>query len=255
MKRNSLWMTITLGSALFLAACGTQNEQDSAETEEMMQPVEVELTTEPGKDELKDGEAFTIQAKVTQGEENVDDAKEVEFEFWKEGEESDDHEMIEGESQGEGIYSIEKTVEEAGIYYVISHVTARDMHTMPKLELTIGDVEKTEHAHEEEGHDHGDGHGEEATGHLMVPDTVKKEEEFDLTGHAKHGEEPLTEAQVRFEIWKDGEEKHEFIDTSEEGEGEYKASHMFSEAGTYHVKLHIEKGELHTHTEKTVTVE
>lgn len=252
MKMNSLWRAITLGSLLVLAGCGAQNEQDNSEEGGTLEPVEVELTTKPGKEELKDGEEFTIQAKVTQGDENVDDANEVEFEFWKKDEEQ--HEKLEGQSQGEGVYSISMTVDEPGIYYVISHVTAKDMHTMPKLELTIGDVEGTEHAGGED-HGHEDGHGKEVTGHIMLADKVEAGEEIELTGHAMTGDQALTEADVRFEVWKDGEEKHEFIDASEDSAGEYKSTHVFSDAGTYHVKLHIEKGELHTHTEKTLTVE
>ncbi|WP_409252663.1 FixH family protein [Bacillus sp. SCS-153A] len=245
MKFNMLWMIITLSSALLLASCGANNEQNASGSGDTLEPVKVEVTTQPGKDELKEGEEFTIQAKVTQGDENVDDANEVEFEFWKKDEEQ--HEKLEGQSQGEGVYSISMKVDEPGIYYVISHVTARDMHTMPKLELAIGD---SGHAHEE-GHDHG----EEVTGHIMMADNVKAGEDSELTGHAMSGEEPLTEADVRFEIWRDGEENHEYIDAAEISDGEYKSTYIFSEKGTYHVKLHIEKGELHTHTEKTIMVE
>ncbi|MGM0847287.1 MAG: FixH family protein [Bacillota bacterium] len=250
-------MSIVMSSLLVLAACGGQEGQNSSEPNheegETLHALEVNLSTQPQPDELQDGEEFTIEAKVTHGGENVDDAKEVEFEFWQQGEETEDHEMIKGEFQGKGIYSIEKTVEEPGIYYVVSHVTARDMHTMPKLELAIGDVEETDHAHKE-GHDDSHSHGEEVSAHIIMADTVKAGEEAELTGHAMNGGHPLTEGDVRFEVWKEGEEKHEFIDASEVSEGEYSASHTFAEAGEYHVKLHIEKGELHTHKEKILTV-
>ncbi|MGF2614319.1 FixH family protein [Rossellomorea aquimaris] len=258
MMIKKIGLLIALSGVLILGACGEQNEENSGESHQYdegdtLHALEVELTTQPGPDELQDGEAFTVEAKVTHGDENVNDAKEVEFEFWKKGEETEEHEMIEGEFKEEGIYSIEKTVDEPGIYYVVSHVTARDMHTMPKLELTIGDVE-TEHAHEE-GHEDSHSHGDEVSGHIMMADTVKAGEEVELTGHAMNGDDPLSEADVRFEIWKEGEEKHDFIDASEESEGEYKSSHTFTEAGTFHVKLHIEKGDLHTHKEKILTVE
>ncbi|TYS13262.1 hypothetical protein FZC78_22085 [Rossellomorea vietnamensis] len=258
MMIKKLGISIALSGVLILGACGEQNEGNSGESHqhddgEALHVLEVELTTQPGPDELQDGEGFTIEAKVTHEDENVDDAKEVEFEFWKKGEETEEHEMFEGESKGDGIYSIEKTVDEPGIYYVVSHVTARDMHTMPKLELAIGDIEETEHAHDE-GHEDSHSHGEEVSGHIMMADTVKSGDEVELTGHAMNGDHPLSEADVRFEIWKDGEEKHDFIDASEVSEGEYKASHTFTEAGMFQVKLHIEKGELHTHKEKILTV-
>lgn len=84
-----------------------------------------------------------IQAHVTQGDENIDNADDMEFEIWMEGQE--EHFKVPGESQVEGIYSIEKEFKDEGIYYVIAHVTARGMHTMPKHQFVVGDVNsKTE---------------------------------------------------------------------------------------------------------------
>ncbi|WLR58915.1 FixH family protein [Guptibacillus hwajinpoensis] len=61
-------------------------------------------------------------------------------------------------------------------------------------------------------------------------------------------EELLTEANVRFEYWKEGEEKHTYTDTEENGEGMYEGTTEISEPGTYKLKVHVEKGEeLHTH--------
>ncbi|MDO6654713.1 FixH family protein [Anaerobacillus sp. 1_MG-2023] len=61
-------------------------------------------------------------------------------------------------------------------------------------------------------------------------------------------EELLTEANVRFEYWKEGEEKHTYTETEENGEGMYKGRSEISDLGTYKLKVHVEKGEeLHTH--------
>ena len=76
-----------------------------------------------------------IEAVVTQGKENVEDANKVEFEIRKSGQET--NEKIIGKHQGNGIYSINKTFQEAGDYSIIAHVTARDMHNMPKKEFTV----------------------------------------------------------------------------------------------------------------------
>lgn len=42
-----------------------------------------------------------------------------------------------GKHQGEGVFSITKTFQEVGDYTVIAHVTARDMHNMPKKEFIV----------------------------------------------------------------------------------------------------------------------
>ncbi|MCA0173898.1 FixH family protein [Bacillus sp. RAR_GA_16] len=61
-------------------------------------------------------------------------------------------------------------------------------------------------------------------------------------------EQPLTEANVRFEYWKEGEEKHTYTDTEENSEGMYEGTTEMSDPGTYKLKVHVEKGEeLHTH--------
>ena len=136
-----------------LSACGGESNMDE---QQMMTFVDVKISTEPKN--IMPGEEVTVQAHVTQGEENVNDADYVTFEIWKKGEEPEEPEEydieniddyysnigIEGELQGEGIYSIKTTFEEEGIYYVTAHVTARGMHNMPKKELIVGNVSTKE---------------------------------------------------------------------------------------------------------------
>ncbi|WP_347551533.1 FixH family protein [Pseudalkalibacillus hwajinpoensis] len=58
----------------------------------------------------------------------------------------------------------------------------------------------------------------------------------------------LVEADVRFEYWKEGEEKHTYTDAEEMGEGMYEAKIEIPEPRTYNMKVHVEKGEqLHSH--------
>lgn len=47
------------------------------------------------------------------------------------------HEKVLGEHLGNGVYVVTTTFQEAGNYFVIAHVTARDMHNMPKMEFTV----------------------------------------------------------------------------------------------------------------------
>ena len=87
-------------------------------------------------------EPIIFEAKITQGDENVEDADEVTFEIWRSKDEK--HEKIDVKHAEDGIYRLEKTFEQEGTYYIISHVTARDMHNMPKKEFVVGNASEPE---------------------------------------------------------------------------------------------------------------
>lgn len=121
---------------LIVAGCGNETSSDHQHHSQNMPnmvpiAVEIEMTPTP----ITTQNPVTITAIVTQDGEKVDDASEVMFEIWQNGQ--DDHEMIEGVHQGEGRYSIEKSFTEKGTYYVVAHVTARNMHNMPKKEFIV----------------------------------------------------------------------------------------------------------------------
>jgi hypothetical protein len=276
MKLRNLLFIIVSMCFVILAACGKDESNENGDNSDLPKMVEVEIQVEPELNQIIPNETFTISAKVTQGEENVNDAEEVRFEFWKKGASDEEHEMIDGEFQADGIYSIEKMVEEPGVYYVISHVTARDMHTMPKKELVIGEVEEPsteeesadgEQGNTEEDTDHSHGEGNEESSHdgdhassgvmlhIMVDSTVEKNKEISLVGHIQQEEQPVSEAEVEFEVWKEGADKHDFIPADEGVLGEYTAKYTFAEAGDYHLKLHFVKDDLHDHNETVITVQ
>lgn len=94
----------------------------------------VDLTVDPIQGKMN--EPVKFQAKVTYGDEVVTDADDVSFEIWLAN--SDDHDKIAVKHKGNGIYELEKAFDEEGTYYVYAHVTARDMHNMPKKEFVIG---------------------------------------------------------------------------------------------------------------------
>ncbi|MFB3167677.1 FixH family protein [Neobacillus sp. 179-C4.2 HS] len=118
---------ITLCVLFALAGCS--KEQKSEELPEFVEVV-IELP-----EIIKVNEEVVIEAHIKQGNEKVEDAQKVEFELWKSDQET--HEKILGDHQGDGIYSISKTFLKEGGYFVIAHVTARDMHNMPKKEFTV----------------------------------------------------------------------------------------------------------------------
>lgn len=113
---------------IIIAGCGAQQE----DVDPALDPVEVNVILE---EDIVINQPTTIKTRVTQGEEVVDDADEVIFELWLDGQEV--HEKIDGMPQRDGIYSIDKTFDQPGTYYVIPHVTARQMHVMPKDQFQV----------------------------------------------------------------------------------------------------------------------
>ena len=125
------WIALML-LMLLLAACG--EEGSSAGTGEMPQEVEVEFNTGETADP---GEEVLLSATVTQGSEAVEDADEVVFEVWQSGA-RENSEMLEGTHTQGGVYEHAWTAGEEGLYFIQAHTTARRMHVMPKMELTVG---------------------------------------------------------------------------------------------------------------------
>lgn len=139
--RTREWFTVSLVILLVLvvSGCGKSNNASGHSAhngaDNVPQPIEVHLQVSPT--EAKAGETVKFEAKVTHQGGNVDDAKEVMFEFWKDGDAEDKHQKMTVDSSGDGIYVLEQAFEEAGTYHVISHVTAKDQHSMPSTEFTV----------------------------------------------------------------------------------------------------------------------
>ncbi|MBO0958321.1 FixH family protein [Neobacillus sp. MM2021_6] len=128
-KLLSIFITV-----LFLSiavSCSQQQKENAVKPPEM---IDVDLSINPEKGELN--KPITFEAKVTQGKENVNDADAVVFEIWRAKDEH--HEKVEIKHAENGVYRLEKSFAQEGTYYFISHVTARDMHNMPKKEFIVG---------------------------------------------------------------------------------------------------------------------
>lgn len=235
---------------ILLTACSPNKPAQ----DEMVHPLTVEFRVEPKP--VKAGEVTTVQVLVKQGEELVEDAQEVEFEIWEKGQEQ--HDMVPAENKGNGIYSIMEKFHKPTTYYVMYHVTARDMHSMKRMEVVVeGDSAEhspsegtaANHQHHEGEHDHAG-----ALIHLMMNHPPVANDPVELTTHVQHEDKPLTGAEVKFEYWTGENETHQFIDATEKSPGEYVAQATFPSSGEYKVKTHVEKGDIHDHTESTVTV-
>ncbi|MFS0864443.1 FixH family protein [Fredinandcohnia sp. 179-A 10B2 NHS] len=243
---------LVLGLTLGLVACNTTTEKDTGSTE--LIPIAVDITIQP--DTINPGDEVTISATVTQGEDAVEDADEVKFEISQDG--KDESEFLEGEHSKDGQYVVTKTFEEDAIYYVTAHVTARSMHNMPKVEVVVGSPDaKTEettgsnNTHEHPTSQHGHGHVAIET---QFEEVIEVNKETKLQTYIEEAGLPLEDANVRFEIWIEGNDKHEFIETSEEKSGVYNVDYTFKQNGTYHVQVHVEKEDIHEHIEKTIEV-
>ena len=127
MRRNFHLIFASLLVVVF-SGCGHQKTNDHVQ-----ELIEVQLDV---PQTAAVSEKVKVQAVVTQGNEQVDDADEVIFEVWKEGEE-DDSKMIDVQGQDHGTYYTELSFKEYGLHYIQVHVTARGMHVMPKKEIRI----------------------------------------------------------------------------------------------------------------------
>ncbi len=116
----------------FLCTACEQDKAASAPTK-TLEEINVQVETTPETIYIND--EVTLKVIVTQGNEKVDDASEVMFEIWKQGEE--EHEMMEAVHEDGGVYTIETSFAEDGTYSVIAHTSARDLHVMPEVELTV----------------------------------------------------------------------------------------------------------------------
>lgn len=133
MKKYSLIGIVLL---LLLTSCSLTAKKE----DQVPEMLNVELSVHPAKGEVNQPVIF--EAKVTQGSEKVNDADEVTFEIWRANDPN--HEKIEIKHPKEGVYRLEKSFSQEGTYYIISHVTARDMHNMPKKEFVIGNPSEPE---------------------------------------------------------------------------------------------------------------
>ncbi|WP_181350641.1 FixH family protein [Thalassobacillus sp. CUG 92003] len=247
---------------LFTSACGSQAKDDSGSSNaesnggdsEALAMVETEITLAP--DQPEPNKQTSIEATVTQDGEAVNDADEVEFEIWKKNASKDNSKMLSAESTGNGVYQAEFTFPSKGTYNITAHTTARDMHVMPTKTVTIGSPNKEtaedDSEEDSESHAHGD---DNFAIHVMTDKTFTAKTESELIAHIQKDEEPFQQADVRFEVSSDQSKNEKFIDAAESDDGKYSAGYTFPASGNYTVKVHIEKGDIHTHKKESITVE
>lgn len=126
---------------LLVVVAGCTANTDPAElSQDRMEVIDVAFAI---SDELKPNTLHELAIHVTQGDENVTDATDIQFEIWQ-GHDREQGELIEASHVEDGIYLVEYEFPEDGIYFVQAHVTARGLHVMPTERLIVGDVSEEE---------------------------------------------------------------------------------------------------------------
>jgi hypothetical protein len=225
---------------LVAAGCG-QLKPETKEQQNQPTPARLDITFQSSPDHPGKNQPVELSSVITSENKPFPDAN-VEFEVWKQGKE---HQTFKATHQADGTYTAVQKFPEDGEYHVVVHVTAPGIHQMTSGSFTVGSVQNDSHAH----HDSG------VQMHLAIPDHVRAGQTIEASAHIQRDQKALSGANVRLEVWKQGNEQHKFVEASEKKPGEYTASLSFPEKGTYHLKLHVEKEKIHDHQEKTVTVQ
>ncbi|UTR14055.1 FixH family protein [Salipaludibacillus sp. LMS25] len=259
---------VVIGLAGLLTACG-QGEADNSSgavdvNDVNLEPLEAEINI---PDTAEAGEEVVLQALVLQGDEQVDDASEVIFEVWLDGEKAES-EMIEADLPGEeGIYEVTYEFSQNGVYMVQPHVTARGSHVMPVEDITVGhkteenaeenhSAENNDHPHEHEGDSHEHGHlNENMTLDWQTGEEAQVGGVVTLTAYVEWEEAAWSDGDVQYEIWKHGDEHHEWISAEEVETGLYEADYVFEDEGDYHVMVHLENDSVHEHVQFLIQVD
>lgn len=133
LKKKGAILVLMLG--LFtLAGCSSQSAQNPSAQNGVVTPIDVTFSTQPASP-VKSGEKVKIIVTVKQNNQLVEDAASVKFEIWKDQQEK--HDMVVAKLGLTGDYFVERTFDASGTYFVMYHVTARDMHKMKQMELKV----------------------------------------------------------------------------------------------------------------------
>ncbi|MGA8943384.1 MAG: FixH family protein [Thermoactinomyces sp.] len=86
-----------------------------------------------------------------------------------------------------------------------------------------------------------------------IPDRPVKNQPVELRSVVRSAEKPVTNAQVEYEVWKQGE-KHELVKAGQQTGGIYTAKMNFPQDGQYHVIVHVTAPGVHQMISGSVTV-
>ncbi|MEW9676721.1 FixH family protein [Lentibacillus sp. L22] len=123
-------LAIVLLTMAVLTACG--NDDNNSDSDEVKM-LDVDFAV---PETAKVGEPVKLQATVTYGGDEVENADDVVFEYWEKGDE-DNSTKVDADNNNDGTYSKKVTFDHEGVFEMYSHVDAEGLHTMPKKSITI----------------------------------------------------------------------------------------------------------------------
>jgi hypothetical protein len=90
---------------------------------------------------------------------------------------------------------------------------------------------------------------------IATPETINVNEEVTLKATVTQGDDKVDDAnEVKFEVWKIGQEEHEKIEATNDGNGVYSIHKTFTEDGYYSVIAHVTARSMHSMPKKDFTV-
>lgn len=231
-----------------LAACSSNDESEETDSlEDELPTLDVDFKV-PETADLN--ETVNLTALVTYDDHPEENA-EVVFEIWESGKE-DDSEMLDGENEGDGNYTLDYTFDNEAVYEMYAHTDAEGLHTMPKKEIVVGNASAEKVSDDHQSSYHAEGFDM----HFNQPEDVSQNDITNLETHIMLDEEPLENLDVRYEIvLENNPDNTEWIDASKGNPGEYTAEYDFPDKGNYTVVVHVEDDkDLHEHNEYEINV-
>ncbi|SEM91108.1 FixH family protein [Lihuaxuella thermophila] len=228
---------------LVMTGCSTAHQAESRSYEK----IEVKVKTEPK--EIKLQEQTNILFTVTGDGKPVEQA-DVKVNIRQEGQTKS--EELKARPAQKGVYSIQKVFAEPAFYHFTIYVkTGLNMQVVTQeIDLRSSHAATSAPKTEEHGQEHQTGH---VMIHLMKDEHIKANQNTTLIAHVMDKQGPLTGAQVQFEYYQKKEDKHIYAEARERVNGEYVAEVKLKQ-GNYTLICHVEKGNIHEHTETALTV-
>ncbi|WP_034261688.1 FixH family protein [Bacillus sp. J33] len=137
MKKDFVFSCFLLLISL-LSACSL--DENAGELYKKETPLKLEINTPSA---FTDGGQETITAILTQDGKPADNADFVHFEIWKQ-DGTVQYGMEEAAAEGNGIYSISKSFDEDGLYFVKVHAQQGDSLIMPQKQFIVGELSESD---------------------------------------------------------------------------------------------------------------
>lgn len=134
-----LRFVILIGTLLLIVSACSSEKQDLKANNTKLEVLEASIMLP----EQLIGDKSDLYVQLTQGSQPLADA-EVLIKIWKKDEDNKKTEM-ETIHTGDGLYSVQMSVPEDGIYIVQAKVSANDMDIMPKKQWIVGAISEEEH--------------------------------------------------------------------------------------------------------------